>query len=103
VLAATAAMADAAATMIANAVNVDDRRIVRQPACELKDDSDLGDRLVTVAVPPLPTARVRQALVAGAGVAQGCVDRGLIAAAALSCQGQRAHVGAPVAAALIDE
>ena len=43
VLARTAAMADAAATVIANAVNLDDPRIERRPASELKDDSDLGD------------------------------------------------------------
>ena len=43
VFARTAAAADAAATVIANAVDVDDARIVRRRADELKDDSDLGD------------------------------------------------------------
>jgi hypothetical protein len=44
VLAATAAEADAAATIIANAVDVAHAGIiVRRPACSLKDDSDLGD------------------------------------------------------------
>src|SRR5262249_28174288 len=47
VLAATAAEADAAATMIANRVNIDDPAIQRAPANTLKDDTDLGDRLVT--------------------------------------------------------
>src|SRR5690606_11493942 len=42
VLARTAAQADAAATMVANAVDVDDPGIVRRPACELRDDTDLG-------------------------------------------------------------
>src|SRR5206468_10747238 len=41
VLARTAARADAAATMIANAVDVVDARIRRAPANQLKDDSDL--------------------------------------------------------------
>ena len=50
VLARSAADADAAATMIANAVDVDTPAIVRRPASELKDDTDLGDRLVTVDV-----------------------------------------------------
>ncbi len=50
VLAATAAAADAAATMIANAVNIEDARIVRRPASSLKDNSDLGDIAVTVDV-----------------------------------------------------
>ena len=34
--------------MIANAVNVDDARVQRAPAASLKDDSDLGQRLVTI-------------------------------------------------------
>ncbi len=43
VLAATAAAADAAATMIANAVNVDHPAIERRPARDLDPDSDLGE------------------------------------------------------------
>ena len=58
VLAATAAQADAAATVIANAVDADDPRIRRAPANRLRDDSDLGDRLVTCAVGALPPAVV---------------------------------------------
>ena len=46
VLAACAADADVAATLIANAVNVDSPAIVRIPARELDPDSDLGDRAV---------------------------------------------------------
>jgi uncharacterized protein len=42
VLAKTAAMADAAATVIANAVNVVHPGIVRRPACDIRDDSDWG-------------------------------------------------------------
>jgi ApbE superfamily uncharacterized protein (UPF0280 family) len=88
VLAATAAQADAAATLIANAVNVDDARIRRLPACEVKDDSDLGERLVTVAVPPLGAARCRDALHLGAAVAERYRALGLIHDAALLLQGQ---------------
>jgi hypothetical protein len=51
VLAATAAQADVAATLIANAVNIDDARIQRRRADSLRDDTDLGDRMVTVEVP----------------------------------------------------
>ena len=47
VLAATAAAADAAATLIANAVNVDHPSIERRPARELDPDSDLVDLPVT--------------------------------------------------------
>lgn len=88
VLAATAAEADAAATVIANAVNLDDARIERRPAAELKDDSDLGDLLVTVAVPPLPPEAVRAALAAGRAMAQRLWREGRLTDAALTCQGQ---------------
>ena len=94
VLAASAAAADAAATTIANAVNADHPVIVRAPADTLKDDSDLGARLVTVDVPPLPPRLVAQALGAGLAEARSCVARGLIYSALLLLQGKFAETGA---------
>ena len=88
VLAATAAQADAAATVIANAVNVDDAAIRRLPASQCKDDSDLGDIPVTVDVPPLAPATVRRALDAGAARARSLQNDGNAWAAMLVCQGQ---------------
>ncbi|MBA4329446.1 MAG: hypothetical protein C0428_14545 [Polaromonas sp.] len=88
VLARTASEADAAATVIANAVNLADPRIQRRPARELKDDSDLGDLPVTVDVPPLEPALVQQALRAGLKRAQALRAAGLIWSAALICQNQ---------------
>ncbi len=88
VLARSAAEADAAATMVANAVNLDDVRIVRRPACELKDDSDLGAIPVTVDVPALDVESVHRALAAGAWCARELQQRGLIGSAALVCQGR---------------
>ena len=96
VLAATAAQADAAASMVANAVNVADSRIVRRPARDLKDDSDLGDIPVTVDVPPLGVVLARQALAAGLARARELQAAGLLQAAFLVCQGQTAVAG-PVA------
>ena len=93
VLARTAAQADAAATMIANAVTVDDDAIVRRPANTLKDDTDLGDRPVTVEVGTLSFVRVACALEAGAGHAHGLLERGVIWAAWLWLQGQARSVG----------
>ena len=90
VLARTAAQADAAATVIANAVNVDDPRIVRRPACDIKDDSDLGNIPVTVQVPALSAAKVAQALRAGTQRARELRAAGLIGSAALTCQGMLA-------------
>ena len=87
VLARTAAEADAAATVIANAVNVEDARIVRRPACELKDESDLRDIPVTVEVPPLGREAVLHALHQGLGRARELQASGLIWSAVLVCQG----------------
>ena len=88
VRARTAAQADAAATVIANAVNVNDARVQRAPAASLKDDSDLGQRLVTIGVPPLPPALVLQALQAGLATARALQSEGLIDSALLVCQQQ---------------
>jgi len=88
VLAESAAEADAAATVIANAVDVDDAGITRRPASECKDESDLGDIPVTVGVAPLATAQVRRALDAGMARALVLQQRGLIHSAVLVCQGQ---------------
>lgn len=87
VFAASASQADAAATMIANAVNVADARIVREPANALKDDSDLGQQLVTVAVPELSEDEIHEALEAGVKKARTLKQNGLICASVLSCQG----------------
>ena len=100
VLAVSAAAADAAATMIANAVNVEHHGIVRAPANTLKDDTDLGARLVTVAVPPLPRALVLRALDGGAAEANACVARGLIDSALLVLQGECRQTGRASGSAL---
>lgn len=93
VLAQSAAMADAAATMIANAVNAQHEAIQRAPASTLKDDTDLGDLLVTTQVGPLPAVVIQQALDDGAKYAQYLLSEGLIFAAALTLQGQSRLVG----------
>jgi ApbE superfamily uncharacterized protein (UPF0280 family) len=94
VLAESAAMADAAATMIANAVNIDDPAIERLPACEVHDESDLGDLPVTVAVGLLPSQKAALALENGAQRASELRARGLIVAAYLQLQDQVRVVGA---------
>ncbi|MGO4396033.1 UPF0280 family protein [Variovorax sp. M-6] len=88
VLAATAAEADAAATVIANAVNVDDPGIRRLPASACKDDSDLGDIPVTTDVAVLAPAQVHRALDAGADRAEALQRNGLVWSVVLVCQGQ---------------
>lgn len=104
VLAATAAQADAAATVIANAVDVPHPAIVRKPAIDCKDNSDLGTLRVTVDVPTLPPELVAAALARGAACAQALQKAGRIHAAILVCQRQAQTVqplcsvqaGAPV-------
>ena len=94
VLARTAAEADAAATMVANAVDLPGHAAVtRVPAVAVKADSDLGQRLVTVGVGPLSGAEVAEALARGAGYARAALERGLILGAALVLQGEMITVG----------
>jgi ApbE superfamily uncharacterized protein (UPF0280 family) len=89
VLADTAAMADAAATVVANAVDLPGHPTVgRVRACELAPDSDLGERLVTQSVGELKPTEIRDALEAGIRVAESLRGSGLIRAAALNLQGE---------------
>ncbi|HEX3822492.1 MAG TPA: hypothetical protein VHW45_19330 [Candidatus Sulfotelmatobacter sp.] len=94
VLADRAAAADAAATIIANAVDLPGHpAIVRVPACDLAPDSDLGDRLVTQAVGRLTNSEVDDALDAGVLCANRLLKIGLIRSAALSLQEETRVVG----------
>jgi ApbE superfamily uncharacterized protein (UPF0280 family) len=94
VLARTAAQADAAATIIANAVDLPGHSaIVRCPANELQPDSDLGPRLVTREVGPLSEDEIDRALRAGASQAQQLLVAGLIEGAALRLLGETVVVG----------
>ncbi|MBK1657658.1 UPF0280 family protein [Paracraurococcus ruber] len=83
VLAATAAQADAAATVIANAVDAEHPAVRRAPARALDPDSDLGELPVTIGVGPLPADVVAQALDGGEAVAEALLSRGLILGAML--------------------
>ena len=79
VLAKDAAMADVAATLIANAVDLPGHpSVTRAPASDLNPDSDLGDRLVTVDVGPLSDTDASAALERGLAVAHRAKARGLI-------------------------
>ncbi len=92
VVARNGAEADAAATLIANAVNAEHPAIRRLPARAVKEDSDLGGLPVTVEVGPLPLDIVRSALDAGAKLAEAMRARGLIRAACLALQNQTTAV-----------
>lgn len=95
VLACDAAAADAAATLIANAVDLPGHNAIeRKPAHELAPDSDLGDRLVTTGVGVLSSNDVAEALQNGLLVAEEFVSRGLIVSAAMFLNGQSRLAGA---------
>ncbi len=95
VLAPSAALADAAATLVANAVDVDHPGIRREPARALVEDSDLGDMPVTVAVPALDVGAIDAALQAGLTAAGVLSSRGVIEGAALTVQGRWRVLGTP--------
>ncbi len=95
VLAGTASQADAAATIIANAVDLPGHpAIVRCPANELQPDSDLGARLVTRDVGELSDHEIEAALEAGASCARQLLLSGLIEGATLRLMGRTAMAGA---------
>lgn len=94
VLAASAAVADAAATMIANAVDLPGHpEITRLPAIEVSPESDLGVRPVTRAVGRLTCSEVEHALDAGGAYAETCLAAGLIIGAVLMLEGRCRIVG----------
>lgn len=88
VLAGTAAAADAAATLIANAVTIESTAVERRPARSLQEDTDLGDLPVVVAVGPLPLHDVEAALDAGLAEAERMRAEGLIEGARLGLRGR---------------
>ena len=94
VLAPTASKADAAATIIANAVDLPGHpAILRRPAHDLQPDSDLGARLVTRDVGELSRGEIEDALEAGADRARELLAAGLIDGAALRLHGEIIVVG----------
>lgn len=95
VLAGSAAAADAAATLIANAVDLPDHPgIVRVAADTLQPDSDLGHRAVVTHVPPLARADRHRALDVGAARAETMLARSLVRGVALFLQGEARLLGA---------
>jgi len=94
VLAADAASADAAATVIANAVDLPGHpAVTRVPASDLQPDSDLGSRPVTRAVGQLSTDEVRRALVSGRFAAESLLSQGRFTAVSLHLAGETTIVG----------
>jgi hypothetical protein len=93
VLARDAATADAAATLVAGAVDVDHPAITRVAASALDPDTDLGARPVTTSVGQLPSDTITLALDRGAALARAWVAERRITAALLALQGHARVVG----------
>ncbi len=91
----SAAAADAAATLVANATDVDSAAITRAPAYSLDESSDLGERSVTVEVGALDDAEVDIALGGGERIARDLLARGLIDAALITLDGRTRLVDTP--------
>jgi ApbE superfamily uncharacterized protein (UPF0280 family) len=94
VLAANAAKADAAATLIGNAVDLPSHpAITRQKARDVKPDTDLGTRPVVTNVGMLSNLDIMAALNAGHTVAEKMLADGLIKGAALFLRGKHRVTG----------
>jgi ApbE superfamily uncharacterized protein (UPF0280 family) len=84
ILARNAAEADAAASLVANAVDLPGHpMVVRRRAIDVVDDSDLGERLVVTACGDLSADESDHALSAGAAEAERFIAAGLIHRAGL--------------------
>ncbi|WP_439141000.1 UPF0280 family protein [Planktotalea sp.] len=93
VLAKTASMADVAATLIAGAVDVPDHpAILRAPAKQIREGSDLGAREVVTQVGDLGAKDVSSALEFGVQRAKQMQQQGLIQAASLHLRGQSRQI-----------
>jgi len=94
VLARNAVMADAAATIIGNAVDLPGHpAILRRPADDIDPDSDLGNRPVTWDVMALSPREIGSALDAGRVVADALLAAGLVDGAVLALGGRFAVSG----------
>ncbi len=96
VLARSAAEADVAATLIANAVDLPGHPAIRrEKASDVQPDSDLREHLVVTRVGALSTSERDAALDRGLAMAQNMAARGLIEGAALFLRGGSRVTGLP--------
>ena len=98
VIADLASTADAAATMIANAVNLpanhpEADQIKTAPAISLASESDLGNRHVTTYVGPLSASAIAYALDAGETAAQAVLSSKPVAGAVIRLKDQVRIIG----------
>lgn len=94
VIAETAAGADVAATLIANAVDIPNHPLVTRRVASLLDpDSDLGERRVVMGCEPFSLEDQHRAIAKGEVKAKEFFDKGLIKGAAIFFQNENRIVG----------
>lgn len=86
-VAASPAVADACATALSNACDVDSPAVERALAEEISPGTDIPGLLVTTAIGPLTDEEIPTALNSAAAYAQNLVDRGVILGAFISLRG----------------
>jgi uncharacterized protein len=89
VLAARSAIADAAATAVANATYVPSLAVEQRHADTMDPQTDLRGLLVTTSIGKLTDAEIEMALSQGTARAETLVNRGLIAGACICVQGRK--------------
>ncbi len=93
VVAERTAAADAAATAVANACDVEDANIIRRPAEALDPDTDIAGLAVTVGVDRLRPAQQRRALARAEAKAESLCASELITGAIIALDGLSAMAG----------
>jgi len=96
-VAAAAALADAGATVLANATLVPYRSVRQTRAADLDPDTDIADLLVTTAVGALPDEVVRIALAQAERAAQDLIARGVLVGAFVRVRGRSLMVPSTLA------
>lgn len=93
-IATRSSLADVAATLIANDVDLPGHPAIRRrPAVDVDSNTDLGQRLVTVDVGRLTRSEAQKALAAGVRRAESIIESGLIEGAVLTLAGALTSVG----------
>ena len=92
VFAATASVADACATHIANTTGIDSPHIHRRPAREIDPDTDIPELLVTTEVEPLTKMEIARALARAEERTRYLMGKGTILGAMIFVQGQHRFV-----------
>lgn len=88
-----AAMADAAATAVANACMTEDERILQMPAEVIDPNTDLVGIPVTISIGPLPETGFRRAIDRALAKAEQLSSRGIIVGALIAAGGMVAVTG----------